>query len=182
MILRDIWFISDTHFSHRAILEHQPRRAIEFGTNLDAMDDAFIEGINAYVKPKDLLIHAGDFVWKNSRAGHFRQRLNVKELWVAQGNHDPNSLRRHVSRMETQLWLKYNGRRFVTQHCPMFSWPSREHGVIHLYGHGHGANEEFLNKHFPDRLAMDVGIDYLQRVIGEWRPIHIEEILTILEV
>ena len=177
--MKSVWFTSDTHFDHESILQHQSNRGAAFDT-VEEMNDVFIQNINACVKRDDLLVHCGDFAWRNSRLGHVRQRLNVRELWVTQGNHDANALRRYVSRMETQLTLKYHEHRFVMQHCPMFSWPGREHGTIHLYGHSHGASEDFLNEHFPDRRAMDVGIDYIYRGTSRWEPLHIDAVLGVL--
>lgn len=170
--MKSTWLIADTHFDHGAILRHTAR---PFGT-IDEMNEAIVDGINRHVKRDDLLIHAGDFGWKASRVGHWRQRLHVREIWATRGNHDAASLRRHVSRMELILFCKL-GRKVVISHYPQFSWAGREYGAIHLYGHSHGRSEEFLDTHFPDRLAMDVGLDNIHRLTGEWRPIHIDEVL-----
>lgn len=171
--MKNIWLTADTHFDHEAILRHTAR---PFGT-IDEMNEAIVDGINRHVKRDDLLIHAGDFGWKASRIGKWRQRLHVREIWVARGNHDAASLRRHVSRMELILFCKLDSRKLVISHYPQLSWAGRESGALHFYGHSHGKSESFLNANFPGRLAMDVGIDYIHRLTGEWRPIHIDEVL-----
>ncbi len=178
--MRDIWFTSDTHFGHEAIRLHVPARRV-FPSTYE-MDDALIDGINAVVKPKDVLYHLGDFCWKASRAGHFRQRLGVKELHVCQGNHDANSLRQHVSSLELMLFRKFNSNfrsrlHFHMSHYPILSWRKREHGGFHVYGHSHGSFEDELNKLWPGRRAMDVSVDAVHRLVGEWRPINLEEVL-----
>jgi hypothetical protein len=37
--------------------------------------------------------------------------------------------------------------------------------------------EEQLDQWFPGRKAMDVGVDNIYRLTGEWRPISLDEIL-----
>ena len=171
--MKNIWLTADTHLDHEAILRHTSRPF----TTIDEMNEAIVEGINRHVNRNDLLIHAGDFGWKASRIGHWRQRLHVREIWVARGNHDAASLRSHVSRMDLILFCKLAGRKAVISHYPQFSWAGRERGAVHLYGHSHGRSEAFLNANFPNRFAMDVGIDYIHLLTGEWRPIHFDEIL-----
>jgi calcineurin-like phosphoesterase family protein len=56
-------------------------------------------------------------------------------------------------------------------HYPHASWRGKNHGSIHLYGHSHGSMEEKLNQHWPNRRAMDVGIDIA------WRPFSLDEII-----
>ncbi len=50
------------------------------------------------------------------------------------------------------------------------------HGAIHLYGHSHSSAEEGLDKKFPGRRSMDVGIDNAYRLLGEYRPFSWDEI------
>jgi calcineurin-like phosphoesterase family protein len=175
--MKNIWFIADTHFDHQAILKHQPNRKF---ANTNEMGDVFCETINKYVKRNDLLIHAGDFAWRASKVGRWRSKINVKEIWVTQGNHDAKSLRKHVSRLEQILFFKTRDKHMVVSHYPQFSWKNSVHGSIHLYGHSHGASEDFLNFHFPHRQSMDIGIDVNHTRTGEWRPLNIEEVLESL--
>ena len=138
--MRDIWFTADTHFSHPNILQHMPLRGEAFETIID-METCFIDTINSMVKPEDLLIIAGDFSWKAGRAGHFRQRLNVKEIHVAMGNHDAASLKNHVSVCRNMLFERFNGLWFHICHYPLLSWRKQNHGGILCYGHSHGMYE-----------------------------------------
>ena len=170
-----IWFTADPHLGHPGILKHQPDRA--FAT-IGGMDSAIIDNINSVVKPNDILWILGDVFWKASRAGHYRQRLKVRELHVVQGNHDANSLRNHVSSMDTMSYIKIGQQKFHLSHYPHVTWRGRTHGSIHLYGHSHGSVEDQLNSIWPDRKAMDVGIDYAKRVLGEFRPFSLDEILA----
>jgi hypothetical protein len=61
-------------------------------------------------------------------------------------------------------------------HYPILSWDSLHHGGLHLYGHTHGIYEEKLDWIFPGRRAMDVGIDNIHKLTGQWRPISLLEV------
>ena len=84
----DIWFTSDTHFGHQAIIKHIQR---PFQTTQE-MDETILQGLNKVLKRTDQLWHLGDYCWQASKAGHYRQRLNTRQLHIIQGNHDANSL------------------------------------------------------------------------------------------
>lgn len=175
-----IYFTANTHFGHTGILMHQSSRLNAF-EHIKRMNDALIDGINSVVKPDDTCFFLGDFCWKASRARHFRQRLNVRKLHVCQGNHDSNSLRNHVSSMADMMLHKFtvDGKTYKIHLChyPLLSWPSMHYGVIHLYGHCHGSFEKQLDEIFPGRRSMDVGIDNIFKLTGEWRPISLDEVI-----
>jgi calcineurin-like phosphoesterase family protein len=178
--MSNIWFTSDTHFGHSAILLHQSERLNAFEC-IEEMDAQLIDRINAVVKPSDELWHLGDFCWKASKAGHYRARLNVRKMFVCQGNHDANSLRNHVSGMRDMMCHKFTirGKTFKIHMChyPLLSWRALHYGSIHLYGHSHGIYEDCLNEMFPGRRAMDVGVDAMFQLTGTWRPISLGEVI-----
>jgi len=176
-----IWFSADWHFGHAGILAHQLKRDADF-SSVGAMDDAFIDGINSVVKPVDILYFLGDFGWKVSRYGHYRSRLNVRQLHIVRGNHDRPSLSRHCSTFNDMLYRKFtvlgldHHVKIHMCHYPILSWDAMHHGGIHLYGHCHGMNEKNMNKIHPYRRSMDVGIDNIYSLTGEWRPISFGEV------
>ncbi len=175
-----IWFSADWHLGHTGILLHQSQRMNAF-ESVEEMDAQLIECINNYVRPNDELFFLGDFCWEASRAGHYRQRLNVRNLHVLQGNHDSNSLRAHVSTMEDMVYRRFTwdgeSYRFHLCHYPLLSWQGLHSGAIHLYGHSHGIYENRLNVMFSTRRAMDVGVDAVAYLTGEWRPVSLPEVL-----
>lgn len=175
-----IWFTADTHLGHPGIMTHQLKRAVEFG-NIEAMDCALIDSINAVVERNDELWHLGDFGWSAKKYGHYRQRLNVRKLHVLRGNHDRPSLRRHISSMEMMVLRKFNNIKFVLCHYPIYSWPARAYGSVHLYGHCHTMAEARLNEIMPQRRSMDIGVDNAYRLLGEWRPFSVDEVIKRLK-
>lgn len=173
-----LWFTSDWHLGHQAILRHQPERKFEY---IEEMDAQIIDTCNRVVKPKDTLYHLGDFCWQASRAGHFRHRLKVKGLHVCRGNHDAPSLLKHVSTMEHMIFAKFKIddeiKKFHLCHYPLLSWDSMYHGGYHLHGHCHGSLDD---KWLSGEKILDVGIDSIHRLLGEWRPVSLHEVLTML--
>jgi len=179
-----IWFTADLHFGHAGVRVHQDARFQET-RDLADMDAMLIGAVNYWVQPNDTLYHLGDFCWQASRAGHYRARLKVRELHFIRGNHDASSLRRHGSSLNDLLYRRFtvataHGNtdriRIRMSHEPMLSWRGMQKGSIHLYGHSHGKFEEKLDSLWPNRRAMDVGIDNIHRLIGRWRPISIDEV------
>jgi len=169
-----IWFTSDWHLGHANIFRHSERQF----DNTEDMDAHILDTCNHYVKRGDQLWHLGDWAWKASKYGHYRQRLKVKQFHCIRGNHDSSSLRQHCSSFNVMLVRKFQGRRFHLCHYPLVSWSGMEHGCIHLYGHCHGTREPSLDAANPDRTAIDVGIDNMKRALGEYRPISLEELLV----
>ncbi len=153
-----------------------PLRGAAFDS-IGEMDDHLIHEINRVVMPGDMLIHAGDFAWQAGQVGHYRHRLSVRELLVACGNHDAASLVKYVSVMEHILFKKLGGHHFHIEHRPCLSWDKKQRGGTHVYGHSHGLFEDTLNMLWPGRRAMDIGVDHAFRMLGEWRPFSLDEVL-----
>ena len=158
------WFTADLHLGHAAILRHQPRRP---WLTIEEHDGALLDILNKYVQREDTLYILGDWVWRAGKAGHYRQRINCRKIHLVQGNHDANSLRRHVSTMELMMFPKIDGQHFHLSHYPLASWRKKQHGGIHLYGHCHGTVEEEFNLLSPFRKSMDVGVDNAEYLTGE---------------
>lgn len=174
--MSETWFTADPHFDNGSILEHMPLRKEVFG-DLRTMENSFIDVMNEIMSPRDRLIIAGDFCWRASKVGHFRQRLKVREILFTRGNHDAPSARKHFSQFEWMLFPKINGKHFHIQHFPCLSWRKMQRGGIHVYGHSHGLFEEQLDELWPFRNSIDVGVDNAYRLTGLYRPFHIDEII-----
>ena len=177
-----IWFSADWHFGWEGVLFHQPDRMNVFET-IQEMDARFIASINATVPPNDILYFLGDFAREASRYGYYRSRLNVRNFHVVRGNHDQASLNNHCSVFDNMLFRKFHpgwecghSIKIHMTHYPMLSWDGLYRGALHLYGHGHGCYEDGLDKIHPGRQSMDVGIDNIHRLTGEWRPISLIEV------
>lgn len=74
------------------------------------------------------------------------------------------------------LNVKVNGRRFFLSHYAHRIWDQSHHGVIHLYGHSHSTLETE-----PWGRSMDVGVDNAFKLLGEYRPFSITEIIDLMD-
>jgi calcineurin-like phosphoesterase family protein len=164
-----IYFTADTHFGHTNIIKHC-NRPFKSGTQ---MDRALLAEINTVVGKDDTLYVLGDFAWRN--ADLYLQKIACDHVHLIIGNHD-----KHSECFETeQYWLYLRLTKLYLSHYPHVSWPMKSHHAIHLYGHTHGTIEDELDKIWPGRHSMDVGVDNVYRLFGRYRPISLNEVLTL---
>ncbi len=144
---RRIFVTADTHFGHAEALRIFARPFAD----VTAMDDAYIEAINATVGPKDILLHLGDFLGPRSwdrgvvrEAAALRERIACKRVYLVRGNHDPadepefDRLFEGVSDVLSVRGLSGIDERVVCFHYPIEQWQGRPNGAFHLHGHVHG--------------------------------------------
>ena len=78
------WFIADTHFCHKNIIEYDNR---PFESTID-MDLTIIKRWNGIVQPTDTVYHLGDFAFApNAHQKRFINHLNGYKVLI-RGNHD----------------------------------------------------------------------------------------------
>lgn len=82
---KNIFFISDTHFGHAAVIKYS-NRPFE---SVEEMDEELIKRWNRKVKPDDIVIVVGDFFMYHSKEKlrEILRRLNGRKILV-RGNHD----------------------------------------------------------------------------------------------
>ena len=83
-ITPDTYIISDTHFGHSNILKYEPMRKVWLG---DYPDRRLCELWNETIKPKDTVLHLGDYVWKGEEIERYSKKLNGQK-YLLRGNHD----------------------------------------------------------------------------------------------
>lgn len=175
---------SDTHWNHRRIIAYCERPWLWFHTNnsrlkevgepyvvpdgvLKAHDDFLVDSINAALGPDDYLLHAGDVCWNGlEKLREFRDRLRVKNIYVAVGNHDSQEdlAAAFGGDRVAERWMVHvdgpGGRRSaVLDHFPGYSWEGSHKGTWQLFGHVHGKLD---NRHVNNPqwlLSLDVGVD-----------------------
>lgn len=149
-----IYFWSDTHFNHQAILKYC-RRPFE---GVAEMNESMVERWNLVVKPQDTIYLLGDFGFSHSKLeplGAIFGRLHGHKHLII-GNHDEKNHEVLKLPWESQKHIrvvKHEGQKLVLCHYPIESWPSAHHGAVHLHGHCHGT----LKRGMPRRF--DVGAD-----------------------
>jgi len=190
--MKNIWFTSDTHYSHTNIsgpkISSWKSGFRDFGSVLE-MNKCLVDNINKYVKEDDILYHLGD--WSFGGAQNiklFRDSIVCKNIHLVLGNHDQHIKDQEVKLKETSfnpmdlfssvnqvLEVSHEKHRFFMSHYPHLSWHHASRGVIMLHGHEHGTFDH-LNE---NTLRMDVGVDTAKKLLGEFRPFSLEEIIQI---
>lgn len=180
-----IWFVSDTHFGHKNIIEFCNRPF----SNTEEMDEVLIKNWNSVVGYYDLVFNLGDFAFApNWRWAELLGRLNGIHTLIL-GNHDisrwpGDSIMDLFYRVEQQMILKIDGRSVYLNHYPFLcyagTYSNPEYATINLHGHVHtnqsynvGKDYERLSIRFP--YQYDVGVDN-----NNYTPISWEQIKEII--
>lgn len=169
-----IYLSADTHFSHPNIIKFCKRPF----TTIHEMNKTLIQNWNKIVQPDDLVYFLGDLTIDKRKASHFLDQLNGKIIFIW-GNHDKGRsiIENHPKIIETYDLLMRNiyGRSFTFCHFAMRVWDKSHFGKsIQLYGHSHGSL-------LPIGNQLDVGVDNAAKLLGEYRPFRLREVLEIIE-
>lgn len=203
--MRTVWFTADTHFGHKRIpfyarrlfcLDERERRQIDSvpsgsssawspsPASIARMDDHLISRINEVVGKDDILWHLGDFCCgKGSHlfdtARRYRERIECRNVFLVLGNHDSDEMSSIFRGCFDYREIKVGQRNIVLSHYAQCFWNRSHYGSWMLYGHAHGTAEAWLDDHMPGRFSMDVGVDNVARLTGEYRPISYDEIAAL---
>jgi calcineurin-like phosphoesterase family protein len=141
-----IWFTSDTHFNHHAMVGRRGFSSVE------EMNEALIAKWNARVKGKDTAYVLGDFAFSKAPELYFDRLAGWKHL-VAGNHDDKRTLRLPWASVQSYLEVKDNHELFVLSHYAFAVWNKSHYGSLHLHGHSHGS--------LPDNglRRLDVGVD-----------------------
>lgn len=195
-----IWFTSDTHAFHKNICKgvtawantepgdiHGGQTCRDFRDQYE-MTEHLIETFNKYVQQDDELYHLGDWSFGGvDKIGKFRDRLVVQKIHLCYGNHDHNIIHNRLTQSHDKeigaklmfestqdiIWNKIGNNEFFLSHYSHQVWPGSHKNVIHLFGHSHDSLSGIGR-------SMDVGVDSAKRILGEYRPFSITEILDIM--
>lgn len=167
-----------SYYSHSNIIRYCDRPF----ANVKEHDDALIENHNSLVKPGDIVIHIGDFVFFREAylfMNIFR-RLNGTFI-VFRGNHDKYFHLQYDGKKLSHYFreyhesgqgeLKIGGEKIFFNHYPCISWNASTHGRIHLFGHRHSSPSKVV-AHMPN--SYDCGVDN-----NDYKPVHIEEAIRL---
>lgn len=139
--MNNIFFISDTHWSHSNILRFTDSKSGELirpqFNSIEEMNETLIQNWNKVVTPQDKVYHLGDVIFgANQNFDKILSRLNGKKRLIA-GNHDDlkdQNLTKHFQKIS--LWRIFKEFDFLVSHVPIFHGEIRKvkfnvHGHIH---------------------------------------------------
>jgi len=163
----NIFFTSDTHFSHANIMKYCNRP----WSNVEDMNETLINNWNKVVNKDSIIFHLGDFAWGNNWMPILNQ-LNGRKILIL-GNHDlknkdSNALKNGFEYVCQQLYINVEHRKVILNHCPLLcyggTYRQDDDKVYQLFGHVHsgpyssnGLDVERLVNLFPTQY--DVGVD-----------------------
>ena len=132
-MIRNVWFISDTHFGHEKIIPYcRPQFA-----SLAEMERQIIDRWNASVRADDLVYHLGDFAWTLSDAVRVRPLLNGTIRLIV-GNHDDIiGLSKAGLFQRMDMWRQFPEMNVTASHVPLHLDQLRR-SRFNLHGHVHG--------------------------------------------
>lgn len=181
-----IFITSDTHFGHTNLIKGISKWEDKWGcrdfNGLEDHNKAIINGINNHVKCDDILYHLGDWSFGGmENIKKFMYQVNCQTIHLCLGNHDEH-IRKEIfysslfSSIQDVLQVKHGQHKFFMSHYAHRVWEGSHKGVIHCYGHSHSTIEKE-----PWGKSMDVGIDNAFKLLGEYRPFSIEEVISIMD-
>lgn len=176
------WFTSDLHLGHSNIAGPEVsnwKDGYRTFKTTEEMDYVLLKGINDHVSQDDTLYFLGDFCLskRDKDVKIYRDRIVCKNIVFIKGNHDkPREILHAFGHIYDYLEEDFDGIKFCMMHYALRVWNKSHRGSIHLYGHSHERLETE-----PWGKSMDAGIDNAIKLLGEWRPFSLDEILKIME-
>ncbi len=163
--IKNIWFISDTHFGHANFLnftDNQGRKIRLFDT-VEQMDDCMQTRWNESIKPGDRVYHLGDVAMGNPAASRIVGKLHGGKRLIL-GNHDvvKGDMVNYFHKIV--MWRVFREYDFMISHVPM-----REDNMIttfNLHGHIH-------QQPSPSDRHMNLCVEHT-----DYRPVHLDTILA----
>jgi calcineurin-like phosphoesterase family protein len=134
--MKNIFFISDTHFSHGNIckfIREDGVTKLRPWDNVDEMDEYLVEQWNATVGPQDKVYHLGD-VFINRKARFIMDRLNGDKVLI-KGNHDIFQLNDYLPYFrDIRSYLVR--KEFIASHIPVH-YDNLHRFKFNVHGHLH---------------------------------------------
>lgn len=118
------WFTSDTHYFHKNIVTYsvRPFHKVDGQPDLEGMHRTFIQNWNDRVRPRDTVIHLGDFAFGPvSQIAQVRKKLEGRIILI-RGNHDrkrEDMLAAGFEEVYNNLEMELDGYKLWLNHIPV---------------------------------------------------------------
>lgn len=170
-----IWFTSDLHLNHRAVIRMCERPF----DSMEEMNRKLIENINKKVKKNDTLYILGDVANKGTidSVNELLTSIECKNIILVEGNHDRQydlTMFREIHKLtEIHVGTSGTNHSITLCHFPLMSWYKSSHGSIHLHGHIHSKSNMYNDEMKLQGIKRyDVGVD-----ANGFYPVSLKEIL-----
>ena len=167
-----IYFTSDLHLGHEAVIRMQNRPF----TNADEMNRVLIENYNSVVHKNDTVYLLGDICHRLrvEEANDLISGLKGRKILIT-GNHDKKYDERLFEGIYDFKTVSLHGKYFALMHYPMLSWPRSHYGSIMLHGHIHSDTSYNISNREAGINRYDVGVD-----ANGYMPVSIKQIESFL--
>jgi calcineurin-like phosphoesterase family protein len=146
---REVFWIADEHYWHKLLAK------IRGFDDPSAMNEVLIKNSNLVVRPKDVVIHVGDFSLGNkSQTEELLRRLNGYHI-IIPGDHDKilSQIKSNLFELRPPIFkVEVEGIQIINCHYIMMIWPRSHFGSWHVFAHTHGRLKGVGKSH-------DVGVD-----------------------
>lgn len=180
--MSNIWLTSDLHLNHSNIAGPSVSKwtsGYRDFKNTSEMNEHLISQLNKYVQWDDILYFHGDFCFGGHKlTPNWRNRLNCQTIHVMRGNHDMHidKYADSFTSIQDTLTVQHGKHTFFMSHYKHAIWYGSHKGVIMTYGHSHSNAENWIIG-----KSMDVGIDNAYKLLGEYRPFSVEEVISLMD-
>ena len=132
------FFISDTHFNHKRILEFE---RYNFKT-IEEHNDSILKLIESTVSKNDTLYHLGDVGYYSQDVGERLSKLPCHKI-IIMGNHDNNPSSKLLLNCfdEVYKYPIFYMKRVLLSHEPL----PVTNGTLNIHGHIHNGKLSFIN-------------------------------------
>lgn len=126
----NVFFIGDTHFGHKKILQFEQNGRQHLFKTIEEHDEALVDNWNKVVRSRDTVYHLGDAAFDNHY--HLGRLKGYKKIIL--GNHDnDNSLKEYFERFFGAL--SYKG--WILTHIPVHPKQLEYKFTHNIHGHLH---------------------------------------------
>lgn len=160
-----IFFTSDTHIHHPAILRYCNCPFKDVHHMNEAMYDLWASTIGS----RDDVYHIGDVAFGDVEPAVKRLKTLPGKKFLVPGNHD----RKNITKLSEAftilppLWeTSFAKQKVILCHYPLLCWGASFRGAVNLFGHVHGRLS-------GNSAQMDVGVD-----AWGFSPVRLEKILA----
>lgn len=168
-----IWIVSDTHFSHKKMLDYRPAD----------YEQKIKQALRRNVRKEDLLIHLGDVCVgeDHPNSNWFKNALHCRTMLVI-GNHDRKGFNWYMNNgwdfVANSFSLRFCGLKLLFSHIPQPY--DKEVYDLNIHGHLHDMtyhNGDFVPTFFNDRQYSLVSMEFTK-----YQPIALETIIKKYEL
>ncbi len=182
--VNNVWFSSDLHMGHQAVIDYGRK----FPSLFD-MDLHITMEINKKVGKNDLLVLLGDSMMGEKNYAELLESLICENVIMLYGNHcNRGKLEKVMNDYQFDklvytgeyLELNVEGQIICCSHYPHFCWNYQDDRAISLHGHLHGDTNPVVDEIHKYR-SMDAGIDNYYKLFGEYSVFSLAQVTELLK-